>query len=87
MATKTGIEIVDATLSNKSGSTIKVRLQLTTKSLTGQQGVEDTTVARAEFARGYSAPDGEYTVEYFYLRPYQMPCRVQRGIIMSAVGQ
>jgi hypothetical protein len=83
MATRTSVETVDGTLTNKDGVKRKVRLRLTIKSLMGQHGAEATEVAKTELLRGSNVADGEYTLEYFYLELRRYSVRVQFGQLIS----
>lgn len=77
-----GVEMVDGTLSRKDGSIIRVRLRLTTQSLMGQHGVDDKMVSETELASS-RVPDGEYILEYFYLKPHREAVTVHLGQLIS----
>jgi hypothetical protein len=75
------IESLQGSLTHQDGSIRRVALRATVIDLRGH-GVEDEAVARVDLRS--EAPDGDYRLEYFYLKAYSASVRVRHGILLAA---
>jgi hypothetical protein len=81
----TRFEIVEGKLTSDTGSEIRVRLRLTVQELLGQNPTpDDVTVSWRELIGG-NVPDGNYMLEYFYLKRYIEPVRVHSGQLLGQI--
>ena len=67
-------------LSNEGGVR-QVVLSLAVAELAGNMGVEDQAVSRVTLVS--AVPDGDYTLDYTYLKPFHGRVRVQHGALME----
>jgi hypothetical protein len=81
----TGFEIVDGKLTRTDGSIINVRLRLTTQSKMEGSRVIDKMVSETALMSS-AVPDGDYVLEYFYLKAYRDPVRIRFGQLLSRPG-
>jgi hypothetical protein len=80
--TTTGVEIADGTLTRTDGSIIRVRLRLTTNSLMEGQVVVDKMISRTQLLSP-NVQDGDYILEYSYLKAYRELVSVRFGQLVS----
>jgi len=73
---------VDGTLIRERGPNITLKIELLLKN-DGADGVEKYSIVEKKFALGNSAHDGEYELEFFYLKPYRMAIVVKQGNIVA----
>jgi hypothetical protein len=81
----TGFEIVDGKLTHTDGSQRNVRLRLTTQSAMEGSRVIDKMVSETALMSS-DVSDGDYVLEYFYLKAYRDPVRVRFGHLLSRPG-
>jgi hypothetical protein len=72
---------VPGTLTSTCGDTWPVELGVTTVSVYVRPGIETERVWKVELDFT-SAPDGEYTLEYFFLRDRTERVRVENGALL-----
>ena len=79
------LELKDAdrlwTMTGTGGDVYSVSLRATIAELHGSMGIEDQEIARIELID--QIPDGNYILEYFYLKPFHGQVRVVNGSLLS----
>jgi hypothetical protein len=65
-------------LTSTSGDIHAVDLHVTIQSLAGADGIESETVSKIELL-SRDVPDGDYVLEYFYLKPTHRYVQVKHG--------
>jgi hypothetical protein len=80
----TTFKSVTGTLSSASGDICAVNLHLTVQSF-AVNGIESETVSKIELL-SRDVPDGDYVLEYFYLKSIRCDVQVKHGELIPPIA-